>query len=200
METNTKAMQGTHRVTDDAQRKALTSPIRLEIIGHFTGPEPLSVAEIGARMGRPPTAIYYHIHQLEEVGLLIRTGSRGSGKKAEVLYRPIADYLDLTPDRGNREHDADTLATLKAAHRMAARDMEAALQNQTGCYDGARRNFIASRMHARLSPESLAAANEHIDALFEIFMQESSADDSADGDFCSFTITLLPLRGRQGSE
>lgn len=200
METNTKKAGSTYRVRDDAQRKALTSPIRIEIIGHFTGPEPLSVAEIGARMGRPPTAIYYHIHQLEEVGLLVRAGMRGSGKKAEVLYRPVAEHFDLTPDRGNHEQNADALTTLKAAHRMAARDMEAALENDSGRYDGKRRNFMASRMHARLSPESLARANEHLDALFDIFMQKSAAEDNTDGDFCSLTLTLMPLRGRQGSE
>ncbi|NNE10136.1 MAG: helix-turn-helix transcriptional regulator [Gemmatimonadetes bacterium] len=199
MKTNTKTTPAIYRVEDDAQRKALTSPIRLEIIGHFTSPEPLSVAEIGARMGRPPTAIYYHIHQLEEVGLLVRAGSRGSGKKVEVLYRPVAEHFDLTPDRGNREHDADALATLKSAHRMAARDMEAALRNGTGRYEGERRNFTASRMHARLDAESLEQANAHIDALYEIFMRESMADNG-DGDFCSLTITLMPLRGRQGSE
>lgn len=200
METNTKSMPDTYRIQDDRQRKAMTSPIRLEIIGNFTGPEALSVAEIGSRMGRPPTAIYYHIHQLEEVGLLLRTGSRGSGKKAEVLYRPVAEHFDLTPDRNNREHDADAIATMKATHRMATRDMQSALEKGEGRYEGEKRNFIASRMHARLSPESLARANEHIDALFAIFMQEPTAEADTAGSFCSLTLTLMPLRGRQGSE
>ncbi len=187
-------------ISDRRQRKALTSPIRLEILGHFTSSDPLSVSDIAARMGRPATAVYYHVHQLEKVGLIEQAGSRPSGKKGESLYRPVADEFDLTPDRTKRDQVEDALATMGAAHSMVVRDMEAALIDDTGRFDGADRNFIALRMHGRLSQKSLAKANKHIDALFELFLDEPHTPETADSEFISLTTALMPLRGRQERE
>ncbi len=186
--------------SDRRQRRVLTSPIRLEILGHFTTSDPLSVSDIAARMGRPATAVYYHVHQLERVGLINRVGSRPSGKREEALFRPVADQFDLTPDRTKRDQVKDALATMGAAHNMVARDMEASLKDYTGRFEGADRNFIALRMHGRLSRKSLAKANKHIDALIELFMEEPSTPETADTEFISLTTALMPLRGRQESE
>jgi DNA-binding transcriptional ArsR family regulator len=187
-------------IRDGRQRKALASPIRLEILGQFTAGDPMSVAEIAARMGRPSTAIYYHVHQLEEVGLLARAGTRSGTKRDETLYQPVADQFDLTPDRGNREHIRDATTALSAAHRMATRDMQAALECGDARTDGPARNLIATRMHGRLSPKTLKRVNAHLDALLELFLEISSPEEDPDAEFCSLTFALMPLRGRRRNE
>jgi len=195
-----KSKPRTLLIRDRRQRKVLTSPIRLEILGHFTSSDPLSVSDLAEQMGRPATAVYYHVHELERVGLIERAGSRPSGKRKESLFRPVAEQYDLTPDRTNPEQVEDTLTTMGAAHSMVIRDMEASLKNDTGRFEGPDRNFIALRVHGRLSRKSLAKANKHIDALLELFLEKPQTPETTETEFISLTAALLPLRGRQESE
>jgi predicted transcriptional regulator len=76
------------------QRDALTSPLRLEILGQFTEPTPLSVRDLARRMGRTPHSIYYHVHLMARVGLLREVGQRREGGgRSEALYKPMRDRV-----------------------------------------------------------------------------------------------------------
>ncbi len=76
----------------EEQRRAVGSPLRLELIGLFTERKPLSVAQIAQGMGRPATAIHYHVRVLEKAGLLRRAGRKRGARRPEALYIPTADY------------------------------------------------------------------------------------------------------------
>ena len=186
----------THAVTDPAQRKALASPLRQEILGRWTDGEPRTVADIAAVMGRPATAIYYHMHQLEKVGLLIRAGSRPGPKRDEILYKPVAKEFDLTPTPGDPEQIADAMAALTTANRMALGDLKASFESGEDRFDGPDRSILAFRLHARLTDEKKARANALLDELLTLFQDESSTDKVADAEFFSLTVALAPLRGR----
>ncbi len=193
---NSKRNIKTLAVTDPSQRKALASSLRLEILGQFNGMSPLTVAEIAARMGRPATAVYYHVHRLEEVGLLVQAGTRPGPKRDEILYQPVAEEFDLTPIRGDDEHVADAVVSLAAAHRMAVGDLKAALESHEARYEGPDRNLLAFRLHARLTPSQRAQANTLLDELFDIFHVETDQPENSGNEFCSLTVALAPLRGR----
>lgn len=180
------------------QRKALTSPIRMEILGHFVSPGGMSIAEIAKRMGRPHAALYYHFRILETVGLLKRAGSRPSGKRMEALYRPIAPRIGIPAAKTSRQGSEDALKTMAAAFRMAERDMEQALSSGSARPGGRFRNFLATRMHCRLTKSALAQVNVHLRAIDRIAGQEMRRKhpQSVADQHCSLTIALLPLRGR----
>ena len=41
--------------------KACGHPLRLEILGLFTSPEPLAIADMARLMGRPAGSLYHHV-------------------------------------------------------------------------------------------------------------------------------------------
>lgn len=179
------------------QRKALSSPIRMEILGQFITHEGMSIAEVAQRMGRPPASLYYHFRLLEQVGLLPAVGSRQAGKRQEILYRPVASRfaLAVSPSGAGVQ---EAMKTMSAAFRMAERDMEAALTSGNARPEGADRNFFGARMHARLDRAALAVINKHFRAIERILQRQSRkrrvSDDS--DQYCSLTMALLPLKGR----
>jgi len=191
-----KRRSKTHLVKDPRQRKALASPLRQEILSRWTDGEPRTVADIADVMGRPATAIYYHVHRLEDVGLLERVGVRPGPKRDEILYRPVAKQFDLTPAPGDREQVADAVVALNAAHRMALRDLQAALESGNVRFEGSDRNLLAFRLHARLPRARRARANALLDELLAIFQAAPASAKAAGAEYCSLTVALAPLRGR----
>ena len=186
-------------IREDEQRRAISSPLRLELMGLFMEREPLSVATIAERMGRPATALHYHVGVLEKAGLLRRVGRRQSGRRPEALYLPVADAFKMEQPRDAPEEVAAmALKTLATAFRMAERDMKAALTNPASKSAGPYRNVFGGRMHCRLSKKHLAELNRHLRDIEKLILnahknQEPSPDDS----FVSITLALMPLRNRE---
>lgn len=180
------------------QRDALASPLRLEIFGHFASAEPLSARELAQRMGRSPSSLYYHLHQLVEVGLLRQAGERPRGSRTETLYERVGSALRLEPDGSAGTRDA-ILRTMAAAFRMAERDLETTLH--AGPEVTARREGIpvlALRLHFRATPEVLDEVRGHLRAALEVIERlDATPSGSEAGAHYSLTLALLPLRGRE---
>ena len=178
-----------------AQRKSMTSPIRQEILGHFAGADRLSVAELADRMGRPPTALYYHVGQLEELGFLETAGERRKGKRYEHLYRPTAERFEIAAPT-NEGHE-DAIKAIEVAQRMTLADMREALESGEAREEGPDRNLIAFRLQGQIDRESLATINEHIDAVLDVASKACrEVAGSNEAEFISITLALMPLKGR----
>ena len=180
------------------QRSALASPLRLEIICLFTGPEPLAISDMAPLMGRSAGSLYHHVGILERAGLLVRTGTRPKGKRYEALFRPAADRIEMEaqPTEGGRDQLA--VKTMAAAFRMAERDLAAALDAGRFTEDGPARNLYATRVHLRASPDLLRKLNKHLKAIEDLLVAEAARDTnpSANDQHLSLTLALLPLKGR----
>ena len=189
----------TYEVRRRDQREALSSPIRLEILGQFTSPGGMSIADIAARMGRPPSALYYHVRVLERVGLLQKAGTRPGEKRPETLYEPVAPRIAVSSTSATAADLRAAVKTMSAAFRMAERDLEAALSSGDARPEGRERNLFATRMHCRITRSTLAEINKHLRAIEGILMRQSRRRRlPPDADqYCSLTLALLPLRGRQ---
>jgi hypothetical protein len=181
--------------TTREQRDALTSPLRLEILGQFTGPAPLSVRDLAERMGRTPHSIYYHVHLMARVGLLREVGQRREGGgRGEALYQPARERFGL--DAADPEAGLAIRRTMGAAFRMAERDLEAALESAP---DDPR--LIGMRAHFRATPRVLQQVRRHIEAALEIVQREARRGAGRKrGPVYSLTLALLPLRGRSQPE
>jgi DNA-binding transcriptional ArsR family regulator len=183
-----------HTIEDEAQRRAVSSPLRLEILGHYLAGQPLSVREVAERMGRPATAIHYHVRLLAESGLLRKSGERRDGRRREAEYTKIAEVIGIPAEDG--EH---TLAvkTTASGFRMAERDMKAALAEGAARTEGADRNFLATRIHCRLGREEMAEINRRLDALLGAVLDSMRREEpQEDDEFVSLTLALLPLPNR----
>ena len=109
----------------EEHRRAVASPLRLELLGLFVDRESLSVAEIAELMGRSATGIHYHVRVLEKAGLLRRAGRNKSGRRPEALYLPVADLFKMEQTRdASEEVAAAALKTMATAFRMTERDMK----------------------------------------------------------------------------
>ena len=182
------------------QRAALTSPVRLEILEHFLVAAPASVDEVAARMGRVPDSLYYHVRLLVKVGLLRPAGSRKSGKRDKALYAPVAPRIELQSPAGSGSATESTVKTMAASHRMAEREMRAALEGGRCRVEGRSRNFFAGRMRSDLSPAALAEVNRHIKAIENIFARDFKTPPK-NGTPCSWTVALLPAsRSHEGTD
>ena len=189
----------TRRSATRAQREALTSPLRLEILGQFTGPTPLSVRDLSERMGRTPHSIYYHVHLLARVGLLREVGPRAGGAgRSEALYQPVQDTIRVDSAEPGAE---DTIRrTMAAAFRMAQRDLDTALESADRRAPGDQPG-LATRLHFRATPRVLKAVRGHLEAAIEIVQREARRDPGRrTSSMYSLTLALLPLRGRSQDE
>jgi len=192
----------TMRVTGRDQRTALASPLRLEILGLFTSPEPLAIADMAGLMGRPAGSLYHHVGILEKAGLLHRAGTRPKGKRYEALFLPVATRIEVAAPRGDESAANHVVKTLASAFRMAERDLGAALRSGDSLTEGPDRNLFATRMHLRASPKLLARINKHLKAIEDLLATEAAkAHKPSPGDqHLSLTIALLPLKGRDKAQ
>jgi Helix-turn-helix domain len=182
-----------HRATRE-QRDSLTSPLRLEILGQFTGPKPLSVRDLAERMGRTPHSIYYHVHLMTRIGLLQEVGRREGGGRSEALYQPARDEVAL--DAADPGAGLAIRRTMGAAFRMAERDLEAALESAPGDP-----RLLGMRAHFRATPRVLQQVRRHLQAALEIVQREARRGAGRkQGPLYSLTLALLPLRGRNQPE
>ena len=81
----------------ELQRNALSSPLRLEILGLFTEQKPLAISDMARLMGRKAGSLYYHLELLEAAGFVERTGTRPKGKRFEALFFPTGSRLSAAP-------------------------------------------------------------------------------------------------------
>lgn len=181
-----------------AQRTALTSPIRLEILGLFMGTGPLSISDMAQKMGRPAGSLYHHVGLLEKAGILRKAGTRPKGKRFETLFEPVAEKFTMEAGEGDADADAQAVQAIKSAFRMTLRDFEAGLSDPNTLRDGPGRNLLVTRIHMCASPRLLAKLNEHFDALNDILQAEAALQGEAkpEGQYISLTLALLPLKGR----
>jgi DNA-binding transcriptional ArsR family regulator len=189
--------QATHP-NQESLRKALASPQRLELVGHFVESKSMSISDMAARSGRPATSLYHHVQVLEETGVLVKDGVRRKGKRFENLYRLSSSRLELelgSDDQDAREHAIRAMGT---ALRMAERDFAAAVNEGRAVPDGPERNLIGLRLHMRISADGLATLNEHLSALETLLMAQAAegGEPEESDQFVSLTLVVAPQRGR----
>lgn len=188
----------TIKATDKDKRKAMASPLRLEILGLFTTGNPLAISDMATLMGRAAGSLYHHVGILEKSGLLKRSGTRPGGKRHEALFLPMATRIELATTNEDGTAATHLVKTLTSAFRMAERDFGAALESDESSTEGPGRNLYVTRMHLRATPKILAGINKHLKAIEDLLAKEASqAQKPSSGDqHISLTVALLPLKGR----
>src|SRR5215207_4760376 len=82
----TRRMPKGRRAASARRLAALTSPVRIELIGALQTHGPASVRELAERMGRPAAGLYHHVRTLERAGVLAEAERRKLGRREEAVY------------------------------------------------------------------------------------------------------------------
>lgn len=140
-----------------SQLRVLRSPLRQEIIDVVSANGPSSIRELAELLGRPPDALYYHVRQLQRVGLLRGAGHRPTGVRTEEILevpgRPVA-----LPDRSPDSHQRRAIQAIVASMlRLTARQHAAALEREVARPVRRGRDRWASRVSGWLSAAELRA-------------------------------------------
>lgn len=181
-------------IADPRQIRALSSPIRQDIIDAVTAIGPCSVAELAAMLGKPADGLYYHVKRLLAVRLLREIPSDGNGRgelRLDVAHKAL--YLDYQP--ASRASKSAVLRVIGAMLRSAERTFRRAFRADVAVVKGPRRNLWAGRMRGALSPQELAEANVLLDRLITLMRsgrRDRSGDRSASRSLYELTFVLSP--------
>lgn len=85
-----------HIVRDAEALLALGHPIRVKALEALR--EPASAAEVARRIRLPRQKVNYHLKQLEQAGLVKRSGERRTGNFVETLYQSAASSFVVSPE------------------------------------------------------------------------------------------------------
>ncbi len=132
-------------VSHPRQVAALGSPVRQELLDVLARVDAVSLAELGALLGRPADGLYYHVRVLERAGLVESAGTRAAGGRREALFRAVASQFALRYASAPAAHVRRVNGVVAAMLRLGARDFRRALQRPGTQLDGPDRDLWALR-------------------------------------------------------
>ncbi len=140
-----------HKITDPDQLLAISSPIRAKIVTILENRNEYSVREIAEELGMRVESIYYHVHQLVNAGLLVRTRQRPATTRSEAAYRLLARQICVDWKNTAPPYRSALKKAVRVAHRLSERVMEEALDNRDCSFGGMKAGARVQQESVRLS-------------------------------------------------
>ena len=180
-------------ITDVEQLKAVSDPLRLQIIDTMAEPpvRGWTAKELAARLGTKQTKLYHHLALLEERGFIRVAETRVVSGITEKRYAVVA--LSFRVDRSLVTGTTGTDAVSDMLDAIFEKAREEILAGQrSGLIDMSAEDFERRRMrlsasHARLSPASVKKVMRLIEKLDEI-----DDLDEADGAHYGLVLAFYP--------
>jgi hypothetical protein len=144
-------------------------------------------------VGRAPEALYYHIRELVDVGLVVRQGKRKVGRRTEAVYQRIATRFILDTKQRSKAYIDAMAGTCSAMPRLAERNYRASVDRGGFTLEGPERSLMIRRYAMRLDKAGLARLNRRLDRVAELHDRQ---DESKGGDPYAVTIVLSQVSGR----
>jgi DNA-binding transcriptional ArsR family regulator len=178
-------------ISNAAQLKALASPVRQELIDLLARTGPASAAELGRLVQRPADGLYYHLRELQRVGLVLSAGTRERAGRREEFFRAIHREPTLRHDPSPGGNTPAVIPIVTSMLRLGIRDFKKGAASPKVRTQGPRRELWAIRVTGWLSPAQLAEANQRIRALRDVADRRGPK-----GKLYAITILLAPLGHR----
>jgi DNA-binding transcriptional ArsR family regulator len=153
----------------------------------------MTVAELAASLGEPASRLYYHVNELERVGLVEVVDVRDRGNLREKVYRVIAPSIRVDPAVFQSGADGgdllqETVLTILAAAGDAFR--RAARADQVSA--AAAGSTVHSHDELRLSAADAAELTERARALVEEFRARGRAELPVSVQLTALVIPIEP--------
>jgi predicted ArsR family transcriptional regulator len=157
------------RIQDPKAIRALTSPVRQEVIDTVESlGGSATIRELAAELGRPADGLYYHVEILRRAGLLAVENGRSRAGRDERRYRiPVheGERLHLVYTPANRRPIRGIAAGML---RIARRDFDRAIQRDGVRMSGPTRQLWSSRTTGWVTAAELREINAHLERLGEL--------------------------------
>jgi DNA-binding transcriptional ArsR family regulator len=165
----------TYWVLQRKQLRSLVSQRRLEIIDRLVAAGPLSAKDLARLVGAQPSALYHHLRQLMEVGLVVEAGYRVVRRRREVLYMTRAPRIRLfraLRDPNNAREMTRITATMT---RQMSRDFRRGIKSPAARPSGTLQNLGFMRLLASPSPATLRRINQYLAEIGELLFTSTDA-------------------------
>ena len=180
-----------HRISRLDQKRALSSPVRQELLDVLARAGEISLTELGAMLGRPADGLYYHVRLLMRVGLVRSAGARTRGRHREALFRATARQFAVryTPASAPNVRAMNDIVT--SMMRLGIRDFRRALASGATRFEGPVRDLWAMRTTGWLVRPRVGQINRMIGAL-----AKAASRHDPKGRLYAVTVLLTPLDHR----
>lgn len=178
-----------YRMTRIEELGAIASGRRQPIIDLLAASGPLSAREIARNIGLKPSAIYFHLEQLMQVGLVVERGSRKAGRRTEQLFDTVATRMRIGVAPGS-DDSAEIWEQLHLSQsRQTDRDFVSGLTMSDAIGEGSQRNLRTFRVIGSPNPDQLARVNALLDEALDILWESAGGD----GPLVSLSAVVAPL-------
>jgi DNA-binding transcriptional ArsR family regulator len=187
-----KRVAENYTIRNRKQMRALAASTRQEIVDMLPRMGTVSVAELARALGRPADSLYYHLHVLTNVGLVLSAGSRTRNGRSEALYRAVARELRLWYKLGKGGNGSEIVPIVASMMRLGVRDFRKSFRAGNAAVSGPHRELWALRKTAWLSKRQIAEINRGIGKFLQL-----TSGTGRNGRLYGVTVLLTPLdRGR----
>jgi predicted transcriptional regulator len=185
----------THCLEGATQLAALSSPLRLEMIGELKASGPCSIRQLAERMDRAADGLYHHVRVLLRAGVLVQSGERKVGRRIEAVYALAADRIGGKVRRNSAASREAAIRAAGAVARLAMRELTAAVRaGDVG--ESLRPKARAMRQKTWLTDESLHELLRLLTKVEELLARSAVRKQ---GRPYSLTTILAPLQKTRGS-
>ena len=179
-------------IVDVTAMRALTAPLRQEIVDTVSALGVCSVRQIAEALGCPADGLYYHVRALLEAGLLVSAGTRPTRRRDEALVStPTRGTLHLRYQPDDEANAAAVGRIVASMLRVAERDFHRGFRPQLARVAGEDRNLHANRQKAWLRPAQRREVNRLLHRLQQIF---ASSRPHPEAELQSLTFVHAPIQ------
>lgn len=184
---------------DPRSLRALSHPLRLQLLGLLRADGPATASQLGVRTGQSSGATSYHLRQLAQYGFVTDDESRGNGRDRWWRAAHQSTQFDLPPD-ADEESKALGEQYLRVVADAYASRLDAAIAALptlaadlgAGWEDG----FNMSDQRLRLTRDEAVALIADLEQLTERYRRddpETRADAPADAQRVVLQFSVLPI-------
>ncbi|HEU5424646.1 MAG TPA: helix-turn-helix domain-containing protein, partial [Nitrolancea sp.] len=171
--------------------RVIANPLRLRVLDCLIL-EPLTVKQVGEKLGISSKKLYYHVGELERIGLVRLVHTEVQSGIQLKYYRAVAAYYYLTASMLHSDRVASYSGASGEFLAFLLESSAGALRRSVanGTIDSNPDSFIVSRRRLRLSPAQATALRDILKA------QESAvlSHDDPDGELTmSYVFALFPV-------
>jgi predicted ArsR family transcriptional regulator len=164
---------------DERQVACLATPLRHEIFMTLVSIGPASAGDVARALGRAPDGLYYHLHELVRVGLVLDLGKRPAATRPETIYDAVGHLIrtELAPRSPGYLNALKRL--FASTLRSLSRRLDHALDDPSLRRSGPTRQLTLRTQLVRLDDVALAELNRRFDTLTE-FVGNRSLDEGGE--------------------